>query len=236
MKFAAPLPPDWRWTRVQAAVRDGITPEDPFLRDVYSVVKGTYQDKEIHEALYLYHVPYERDVIIAFFLSGATLDQIRYGLGISVDVLRPFATLFIDMKTFRNKIEWRLYAKYYADNCCIPDVKKQLEVGLSHGPHILMHHWTMGSDVLEIPEREILSRWTMTAYSKAMIARDASINSAAAKEAFKWGAMAVKSVMELRNMRTEASDTNLDAVLAIKKRRDVLEPKELGISIADIAH
>jgi hypothetical protein len=236
MKFAAPLPPDWRWERVQQALKDKIPPEDPFILAVYSVCEGLEESTAIQEALYLYHVPYERDVIISFLLSGATVQQVHYGLGISAEILANFETLFMDRKTFKNKIEWRLYAQYYLANKVVPEAKQMLQAGMSHGPSVLMDHWTMGNDVMEIPEREILSRWAMTAYTKSLVARDCPITSLEAREAFKWGAMAIKSVSELRNTRAETGDTQMDALLAIEKRRVVVPPKELGISLTDIGH
>lgn len=239
MKFAVPLPPDWRWERVQRAVEDQAPPEDPFLLQAYEVANGTTDPAEasaIEEALYLYHVPYERDVVIAFLLSGASLQQTHYGLGISLESLANFEALFMDRKTFKNKIEWRLYAQYYAAQRVVPEVKQMLLSGMAHGPAVLMDHWTMGNDVMEVPEREIVSRWAMTAYSKALVARGANVTSQEAKEAFKWGAMAIKSVSELRNTRAETNGAGMDALLAIEKRRVVVSPKELGISLTDIGH
>lgn len=239
MKFAAPLPPDWRWERVQQALKDKIPPEDPYLLKVYNVYLEAADVEEapvIQEALYLYHVPYERDVIISFLLSGATVQQTYYGLGISAEILSNFEALFMERKTFKNKIEWRLYAQYYLEQKIVPEARQMLQTGMSHGPSVLMDHWTMGNDVMEVPEREIVSRWAMTAYTKALVARDCSITSLEAREAFKWGAMAIKSVSELRNTRAETGDTQMDALLAIEKRRVVVPPKELGISLTDIGH
>jgi hypothetical protein len=235
LKFSAPLPPDWRWEKVQQAVQEKTPPEEVFLREVYDVITGAKPDDIIREALYLFHVPYERDTLVSFFLSGATLNQILYGTGVRIEVLRVFESLFMDRTQLKNKMEWRLYGKYYAANKATDDVRRQIEVGLAYGPSVLMDYWTMGNDVMEIPEKEILSRWTMTAYSKAMVARGSSVNSAAAKEAFKWGAIAVKSVMELRNAKTD-NDTSMDAVLAIEQRKNVVNPKELGVPLTDIMH
>lgn len=236
MQFAAPLPPDWRWERVQQALKDKLLPEDPFLAEVYSVYRGENDSRAIQEALYLYHVPYERDVVIAFLLSGATLQQTHYGLNIALEILANFENLFMDRKTFKNKIEWRLYAQYYLAHKAVPEARQMLQAGMAHGPSVLMDHWTMGNDIMDVPEREILSRCAMTAYTKALVARECSVTSLEAKEAFKWGAMAIRSIAELRNTRAETGDTQMDALLAIEKRRVVVPPKELGISLTDIGH
>ena len=93
--------PDWRWILVQEAVETNTPPSDAFLRDIYSViVEGL--DHEIYKyALEIYCVPQYRDTMVAWFLSGATTEQIIQGSQVDPDTLAAFEKLFIDSSVFR---------------------------------------------------------------------------------------------------------------------------------------
>lgn len=237
LRFRAPNPPDWRWTLVQRAMGGLRDPDDVFIRRVCHVLRGTLRDEDIEEALYIHNVPFERNTLIAFIVCGASFSQIVQALGVKESVAHVFEKLFLDRSTFKNKMEWRMYVKYYIQNCGSKELATQIEAGMVHGPLVLVDRWTMGQDApLELPARDMISKWAMTSYSKAMVARSAPITSQAAKEAFKWGAMAVKSIAEWQAIATAEATDAPNALVAIEQRKASFTPDEVGINVDTIEH
>ena len=228
--------PDWRWAIVKKAAEDGIPPEDAFLRDVYSVMLGELKHEVYVYALELYTVHQFRDTMMAWFLSGATTEQILQGSGVDIDALAAFEKLFIDATTFRNKMEWRAYAEYYVANCCYNEIgEKQVKMGTLEGPIPLLSYWRIGNELIKITDEEIMSQQVMVAHIKALAARNASVTDPVAKEAFKWGQFAVAAAGR-RNVLHDVTDSEVDAIVAIQKRKATLEAHEIGLDLADIKH
>ena len=228
--------PDWRWVEVQSAIHNGTIPEDSFLRDIYNVIEGNIEHKLYKYVLSMYYTHRERDTLIAWFISGADLPQIMQGTGVTADALNIFEKLYIDPEAFRNKMEWRAYAEYYVSECCADETgEKQVKIGVLEGPIPLLYFWQRGNEVIRISDTEVLTQQTLLAYVKATAARNASITDPESKEALRWGQFAVSSAAK-RNLLNDPADVEVDAIVAIQKRRATLEAQEAGLDIADIAH
>ncbi len=228
--------PDWRWRAVCSAVEVTEPPEDALLRDVYNVILGESKHETIMYVLELYHTHKSRDTLVAFFLSGAELPQIMQGTGVDADALRMFEQLFIDSTVFRNKMEWRAYAEYYVDQCCA-DENGQLQVKKGHldGPITLMAHWAKGNEVITLTDQQILTQQALMAHTKALAARNAGITDIEAKEAYRWGQFAVNTAQRRSNLQ-DTADVEMDAIVAIQKRKATLEAEEAGLSLSEILH
>jgi len=186
--------------------------------------------------LELYTVPQFRDTMVAWFLSGATTEQIVQGSHVNMDALAAFEKLFVDSAAFRNKMEWRAYAEYYVANCCFNEIgEKQVKMGTLEGPIPLLSYWRQGNEIIKLSDEEIMSQQVMLAHVKALAARNASVTDPAAKEAFKWGQFAV-AVAGRRNVLHAETDSEVDAIVAIQKRKATLAAQELGLDLADIKH
>ncbi len=228
--------PDWRWTLVKKAVEDGVLPEDAFLQDIYNVMTGSLQHKVYMYTLELYTVRQFRDTMVAWFLSGADYDQIIQGSAVDVDALAAFEKLFIDSTTFRNKMEWRAYAEYYVANCCYNEIgEKQVKMAALEGPIPLLSYWRKGNELIKLSDEEILTQQAMLAHVKALAARNASVTDPEAKEAFRWGQFAVATAQR-RNVLHAETDSEVDAIVAIQKRKATVEAQEIGLDLADIKH
>jgi len=228
--------PDWRWLLLQEALEAGAPPADIFLRDVYSVMQGTLEHEVYQYVLEIYSTPPFRDTMVAWFLSGANTEQIIQGSDVHAEALAGFEKLFLDSSTFRNKMEWRAYAEYYVANCCHDEVgQKQVKMAALEGPIPLLSFWKKGNEIIRVTDEEILSQQAVMAHVKATAARNASITDPTAKEAFKWGQFAVNTAQR-RNVLHEVSDVEVDAIVAIQKRKATVEAQELGLNIADIKH
>lgn len=228
--------PDWRWLLVEKAMEAGTPPEDAFLLDVYNVMAGILKHDVYQYALEIYAVPTFRDTMVAWFLSGASVDQMIQGSGVHAEALGAFEKLFIDSSTFRNKLEWRAYAEYYVANCCYNAAgEKQVKMAALEGPIPLLSYWRKGNELIRLSDEEILTQQALLAHVKALTARNASVTDPAAKEAFRWGQFAVATAQR-RNVLHDTSEVEVDAIVAIEKRKATVEAQEIGLDLADIKH
>lgn len=222
--------------QITEAINNNTPPDDSFLRDVYSVIVNQMDYENIKYALELHMTPPYRDTIMAFFLSWATLEQVGQGTGIALDVLSIFEKLFIDRAVFRNKLEWKSYVLFYADKCCHDDAgRDQVMKGATEGPLSLLQHWRVGNESLFPSKWDLVSDFIMIAYEKAIIARNSSILSEAAKEAYKWSALTLKTLQVQEGLK-DIRHGALEAHTAIEQRESTLKVTDLGIQPADIAH
>jgi len=206
------------------------------MRRVYSVIHDEAEDEHIQYVVELYLDPRQRDSLMAFFLSGATLEQAEKGLGVDIDVLTMFKALYADMSVFRNKMEWRYYAEEYATTMCYDTAgEEQVKGGVLYGPTFLMMFWASGSEDVPISEREIITTQMKMAYIKAFAAKNVSITTAEAKEAYKWGQFAVSSAKQ-RNTIKDTGDLETGAKVAIKQRKATMKADEAGLNLSDILH
>ena len=73
------------------------------------------------------------------------------------------------------------------------------------------------------------------AHVKSLTARNASVTDIAAKEAYKWGQFAVATAQR-RSSLQDTSEVEMDAIVAIQKRKATLEAEEAGLALSDILH
>jgi len=221
---------------VQQAVHSKIPPSDTLLKDIYNVILGELSHETYKYIIEMYKVPQQRDTLVAWFLSGANMGQIKQGSGVDQEALAAFELMFIDSASFRNKMEWRAYSEYYVAHCCADEMgQKQVKMGVLEGPIPLLAFWKKGNEEIKLTDTEILTQQALLAYVKSLAARNASITDPEAKEALRWGQFAVSSAAR-RNILNDTTETEVDAIMAIKRRRATLEAKEAGLSLADIAH
>ncbi len=228
--------PDWRWVELQTAVEEGSPPNDPFLLEVYNVIIGATKNEIYHYALEIYQIHTQRDTMVAWLISGATMAQMMQGSGVTAEAIAVFEKLFMDSEAFRNKMEWRAYAEHYVANCCADDRGgQQVKMASLEGPIPLLSFWRKGNELIRITDEEIMSQQAMLASVKALAARNASVTDPAAKEAFKWGQFAVATAQR-RNLLTDTTEVEIDAIVAIQKRKATVEAQEIGLVLADIKH
>lgn len=229
--------PDWRWLAVQKAKTDNTPPEDEFLLTVYNVIVGKNRDEEIERAIDLYQLPYKRDTLTSFFLSRATLAQIRQGTNIPETVLEIYEQLFMDSHQFLDKMDRRIYARTYRDTICEAESRPIIDKAIVDGPYALLQYWAEGSEMVNIPDAELASKLAMMAWTKVTAASQESILSDASKEALKWVKAANQLVNSRNRLHPDPADT--DEVLVGIKDREVTIPvgmEGLGIPEDELVH
>lgn len=220
--------PDKRWRRITECLTNTTPPLEPELRRVYDVAVGAAQDEIIQYALDLIEIPGDRDAIIAFVLSGATVEEIGQSLGISLDVLNLAAWLIIDMAEFRNKLEIRRYAEEYSENATASG-KQLIKTGIIHGPTALVFHYLHGHETIDI-NRELIAKELLTqAYFNSRLARGNALVSEHSREAMKW-ANATTKALELVDSLNMAVSREDDALEAVRQRILTKTPAEAGLT------
>jgi hypothetical protein len=221
--------PDWRWRALVNAADTVCKPSDVYLARVYDVILDIITDDDISDALDLVRVAEHRETLIAFFLCGATVDQISQCLEISTTVLEHVRMLVMDMTQFRNKLEKLSYARSLVDSGNMTDKGREyLETGLTHGPDALFYHFVWGNEEMPIDARRHIRQFIQTAYHLSTTARGNKVTAESTKEAIKWIGMATKLHDTLKEMDETHAGTGKDAYAEIEKRKVTLSIDELG--------
>lgn len=190
--------PDWRWLEVLRAQAESVRPTDEFAAHVYDVLQGHVQDENVSIALEIFNLPFKRDSLTAFFLSKANHAQIEKGTGIKLEVFVIFEKLFVDPHQFKDKMDVRMYAHLYRKTICQKDNMMQIEKAITDGPFALLEYWSLGNEVVSIPDETIAAKLLGVALRKVSAAAQASLVSTEAKEGLRWAAYAEK-ILNTRN-------------------------------------
>lgn len=221
-------------------------PVDDFLVGIYNVIVTIQarmaSDEEILEApenrvvlrtLALINTESHRFSLIAYFLSGASVEQISASLGIEEDVVDMFGQLIVNLREINNKLELRDYARKMESECYDADIKREIQGGYLHGPAYLQLAWKHGDEPIDIKEKDITRSMLMLGFEKGLLSRNAPINSAETREALKWSGHILK-VIPVHNSIEEKQSLLEEAILAITKRQTD-DAKEV-VDIANIVH
>lgn len=230
--------PDWRWRKITRAMIDFSTPQDPFIQHVYNVNAGNKKDTAVEHAISLHQIPYKRDNLIAFFLSRATHQQITRGTWIPEEVLIIFEKLFIDPTQFSDKMDLRMYAKFYRDHICEMESRPVIEKAIQEGgPYLLLQYWATGNEVIRVPDEELATKLLMTSFTKLAIASQESILAASSKEAVKWGKLANQALAARNRLNPTPLDTE-DLIVGIKNREVTTAIGEdgVGFDLSTLVH
>jgi len=221
--------PDWRWRALIKAAEDVCKPSDPYLGRVYDVILGIINDDDLMDTLDLVRVAEHRETLVAFFLCGASTEQISQCLEINTAVLEHVQMLVMDLTQFKNKLEKLSYAKSLVDSGTMTDSGREyLETGLTHGPDALFYHFIWGNEEIPVDARRHLRQFIQTAYHLSTTARGNRVTAESTKEAIKWINMATKLHETLKELDEAHAETGKDAYAEIEKRKSTLSLEELG--------
>lgn len=233
-----PYIPDRKLRILNSALESETPPADPLLHTIYSVMKNiplsdpTIDITQIQQAIDLIGNDQHRYSLTAYFLSGASEKQIAASLHIPEYAVHIFGQLVINMSEFRNKLELRDYVRMIEQTCPDEDARKEIQCGYLYGPVYLQLHWKHGNEAVDVKEKDITTALLLSSYEKGILAKNAPVNSVAAREGLKWQAHTLK-ILPVHNNLDEKEDLLEEAVLAIKRRQD---QKKSEINPADIMH
>jgi hypothetical protein len=232
------LAPDSQWKQLCAAVEKGKPPKDAFLKKLYTVIKNADDDgnlvptKDNEKLIYVLQLiqnTKHRYSLIAYFISGATTEQIAEGLNIDPEVVDMFGSLIIDMTAFRNKLELRDYAVYIEGVCPKEDLKKEIQCGYLYGPAYLNVVWQHGNEAITLREKDVTKAMLLMGYEKVMLAKNSPVESPATREVLKWHSQVLKTI-PVHNNIDESDDLMEDAIISIERRKKELEEEQVDPS------
>lgn len=201
---------------MSTAIESRQPPLDAKLRHIYDVAVGIDKDETVQYVLDLIESQEDNEVLVAFFLSGATIKEISNSLRIPEDVLALFSWLVIDTSEFRNKLEVRRFAETFKSTAT-PAGQKLVIMGIIHGPQALEYHYLHGRETIDINKEDVAKEMLAQAFFNGRLARGNSLVSEHSKEAMKWSNAAAKALelVDHLNINTNKDD---DAMQAVKLR------------------
>lgn len=226
--------PDARWRALVQAIHSETEPADPFLLDIYLAQIGKKDNETYKYAYDLASVIDDRDVLVAYFLSGAEISEISTSLAIPVAVLEVFSQLIIDKSVFRNKLELLRYAEFYKTNATAKG-GELIELGVVQGPFALMHYFLHGHEELPVDSKMYARAMMHQAFYFGMMSRGNNIRSGVTQQSLKWLSATASLLKDYDRILGDSHDSD-EALLEIEKRKMTQTPKELGVNVADILH
>jgi hypothetical protein len=228
-----PSAPDIRWQDLLTSLSSQQEPTDPITLTAYNVSLGKEQNDDYAYACDLALNDEDKETIIAFFLSGATVVEISNSLRIPLKVLDVFEKLVIDTSKFRNKLELLRYAEQ-----CKKRFKKVahiIDLGIVQGPFALIYHFSHGHEELPVNTKEYARTMMQQAFYFGMMSKGNSLKSAVAKESLRWLTTTAGLLKDYDRILGDSHDSD-EALLEIEKRKMTVTPEELGIDVDTIIH
>lgn len=228
--------PDRKWRLLCDAVDKGVPPRLPELVPIYEVKIGKASDEQIEYALSLLDTEYHRDVLTAYFLSGASIAQTGESLYIDDDgVLELFQWLYVNPDEFRNKLDIIGYSRVYSETVATPEGRDLICMGVQMGPHALVNHMRYGNDPIEIDMKKLTSEMAAQAYHLGMLARANPITSKVSQQAAKWTSQFM-SMLPVIDKLKDAANEMADLHIEIEKRRVTRTAEEANLLPEGILH
>lgn len=226
--------PDVRWQEVLQAIKSETPPTDAVALLAYDAHTKQLDDDPHAYACDLAFNQDDKDILVAFFLSGATTDEISKSLGIPESVLIIFQKLVIDPSVFRNKLEMLRYARDYRQRATEQGAKL-IELGMSQGPFGLMYHFLHGHEELPVDTKAYARSMMQQAFYFGLMSRGNNIRSSVSKESLRWLAATSNLMKDYDRMLGDSHDSS-EALLEIEKRKMTYTPDELGVNVEDFLH
>jgi hypothetical protein len=226
--------PDARWLLYLDAVKSSVEPTDPLVLAAYNAHSGKVPDNNYTYACDLAKHVDDKDAIIAFFLSGATREEISRSLNIPEPVLHIFEQLVVDASVFRNKLELLRYAQQYKRQATKKGAEL-VELGIVQGPLALVQYFRHGHEEIPVDPKMYAREMMQQAFYFGMLSRGNSIKSNVAKESLRWLAATSSLLKDYDRILGDAHDSD-EALLEIEKRKMTFTPEELGTNVEDFIH
>jgi len=223
------------WNDVRKALDEKKAPTEPFLKAVYDVMLGNIENEVIEETLELIRIPEYREPVMAYFLSGATIEEMAKNLNMSKKVLENFEKLMIDRKVFKHKLHWKRYAAKYAESCETEEGTSLVNSGMLMGPMAIAFHLQHGNETITVSDKDLSEKLAQTSFFKGIVAKGTPVTSAEAREALRWSQLHMKQVAAKANI-DDSDELEMSALAQIDRFVTTKTPEEIGVKPEEILH
>lgn len=227
--------PDHRYRDVLAAVSARqAAPSDPrslALLEILTKAPGPHVS-EVVAAHDIYLEQEHRCVVDAFLLTRSAHHEIASVLEMSVGVIETYAHLYMDMSTFRNRLEIISYAARYDGDAY---GKELVRTAVSVGADYM--HWAYGKPRDTFDPRKVIQHTMTDSFYRGMAHKGNALTTSVAKEAHKWWATAVKNAELSERLNPSTSKLAVEELrIALGKHDDTHAPDSFDVPVADILH
>jgi len=183
---------------------------------VHALERALQGDIEVPEevlyALDIYSDLFQKEVLEAFFLAGATNSEVAEILEIPERISDVYRHLFFDMGVFRNRLDIISYAAHYEgdDNGYGKTLKDD---AVHEGLEILKVTFQPGYRINPVDAvHETISQ----AYALSKAAKKHPIDSPKAREARQWNSVLLSSINAAQNAMNLGTDDNHDLLIKLE--------------------
>jgi hypothetical protein len=225
-------PPDHH---IQALLREDLgapnTSSDVLIRSVADYLRGSKTTPpEVRYAHTLFSDKWQREVIEAFLLAGASPTVINDVLGIPTEVTDVYSRVYFDIDVFRNRLDVEAYARRYPE-FHDDGFGKQLKcAAVDLGLNYLCATYGKGS--YKLPHVDILEDVISQSFVFSKIAYTSQRTGAAAKEARQWSANLVNTIRALPEIRDSIRGDVNELRIKLKLVQD--KPTSAEVDPADL--
>jgi len=229
--------PCWRWNMLRKCVEEGAPPNEPYLKEFYTIIVQQQGDTEKQYALDLVRKRLHREILQAFFLCNSKLELISDTLKIEIDVLNHVKLLVADTSEFRNRLEHFSYVQELLENpnALTDSGKKYLFMAMTHGPEFMANHFNIGDEKFVVTPKKLIEKFIQTAYHLGANAQGNSVTADVTKQARLWMLDGVK-YLEAYKDAEGGGDVDDDPLMAIEERKRTISVTDLDASPEDIIH
>lgn len=175
--------PHHRLIAAQRAIKSGQETTDTKVRELVDALSGEANAKPgIKYALRKFFVPYQRTVLDALFLSGATQDEILQATEMPLDAIIAYGEYIFDNSVFEDRLDRVTWVESMKDYCT-PAQLQLLMTAMAVGPKYLV--WVLTGRGNYSPA-EILRILMNDSALRSLGHRLAPLDSNVAKEAHNW--------------------------------------------------
>lgn len=185
--------PDNRFRYVASCIGRGEVPEYPIEKALFDYLStGTTDHVDVNYAREIAENQYEKEILNAFLLSGATDEQLFEHLKIPVKVVATYRHLYFDVTQFRDELDifsWvREQEVQKGSGTYEVELLRQAVLG---GVEAMLWIYSRNSQGLD--PKEVLENILADAYFRSKMNRSAPITSKIAKEAHTYMNTAIKA-------------------------------------------
>jgi hypothetical protein len=175
--------PHHRLIAAQKAIKTGTEATDPKVRELIAAMSGDKHAKPaVMYALKKFSIPYQRTVLDALFLSGATQDEILDATEMPSDAIQAYGEYIFDNSVFEDRLDRNTWVESMQEYCT-PQQQQLLMAAMAAGPKYLV--WMLTGRGSYTPT-EILRILMNDAGLRSLGHRLAPLDSNIAKEAHNW--------------------------------------------------
>lgn len=226
--------PHHRIHAAQKALKSGKEITDTKLRDIVDALTNAKKAKPaLVYALSKFLVPYERTVMDALFLGGASTDEIFEATEIPMEAIHAYNDYIFDRTVFRDRLERVSWVKSMCE-LIKPSEAQILMTVMAVGVRYLVWYLTGRG---KCTPAEVLRFSMNDAFMRSMAHRMLPLDSDAAKEAHNWARTAerlAKTVHQVDPQETEEAKKEL--FIALNHRDKTGNAETTGIPPDKILH